>query len=43
MIETLRGYAGLGFTRAIGSIRGVESLQAIEALGRDVIPVIEPF
>ena len=43
MIETLGGYAGLGFTRAIGSIRGVESLQAIEALGRNVIPVIDAF
>ena len=43
LIRTLQGFARLGFTRAIGSIRGVESLKAIEALGSDVIPEIGQF
>jgi F420-dependent oxidoreductase-like protein len=43
LIERLREFAALGFTRAIGSVRAVETLKPLEVLGRDVIPQIEPF
>ncbi len=43
LVGRLQDFAALGFTRAIGSVRNVESLRPLELLGRDVIPQIEPF
>ena len=40
-IDQLHAYARLGFTRAIGSVRDVQTIRPLEILGRDVIPQIE--
>ena len=41
MLERLAEYASLGFTRAIGSVREVQTLRPLELLARDVIPQAE--
>jgi F420-dependent oxidoreductase-like protein len=40
IIERLREFASMGFTRAIGSVKGVENLQPLEVIGREIIPVV---
>ena len=40
VVERLAGFAELGFTRAIGSVKGVETLQPLELIGRHVIPAV---
>ena len=41
IIERLHEFASLGFTRAIGSVKGVERLQPLEVIGREIIPQVE--
>jgi alkanesulfonate monooxygenase len=43
IIERLRALAALGFTRAIGSVKGVETLQPLEVIGREIIPRVAAF
>ena len=40
VVERVAGLAELGFTRAIGSVKGVETLQPLELIGRHVIPAV---
>ena len=41
IIERLREFAGLGFTRAIGSVKSVETLTPLEVIGSEIIPQVE--
>ncbi len=40
LIETLRGFAGMGIQGVIGSVAHVDKISPLEAIGRDVIPAI---
>ena len=42
-VDQLHSYAELGFTRAIGSVRDVQTMRPLEVIVRDVIPQIEGF